>query len=149
MQLLVERDSETSYTTMVAITIGALSFLVFVLGLIQGISLEKFILAVLGPLMPAFLWGIREYREQREAADGADRLKEYVEKLWSNALKGNLAPIQVESESRDLQNAIYDHRRSSPVIFDWIYHRLRTAQEEQMNKAAETLVAEALKMPKV
>jgi hypothetical protein len=91
---------------------------------------------------PTFLWGIREYHEQREAADRADRLKEYVVKLWGNALRGHLAPIQLEGESRDLQNAIYDHRRSSLVIFDWVYQRLRTAQEEQMNKAAESLVRE-------
>ena len=113
-----------------------------VLGLVRELSLEKFILAALAPLMPTFLWGICEHREQREAADRADRLKDYIEKLWGNALKGNLAPMQLESESRDLQNAIYDHRRSSPVIFDWVYRRLRTAQEDQMNKAAETLVQE-------
>jgi hypothetical protein len=78
------------YATVVAIVIGALSFLVFVLGLMRGISLEKFILAVLAPLMSTFLWGIRKYREQREAANSADRLKEYVEKRWGNAPKGAL-----------------------------------------------------------
>jgi SMODS-associating 4TM effector domain len=106
------------YSIVVALTIGTLSFLVFVLDLLREISLEKFILAVLAPLMPTILWGIREYREQREAADRADRLKEYSEQLWDKALKGQLAQVQLENESRELQNAIYDHRRSSPVIFD-------------------------------
>jgi len=133
------------FTTLVAATIGALIFLVMLMSLIGGLSLEKFVLAVLAPLMPTILWGIREYREQREAADRADRLKDHVQKLWDNAVKGHLSPNQLDGESRELQNVIYDHRRSSPLIFDWIYNRLRTGQEVKMNRAAKGLVEEVLR----
>lgn len=42
--------------------------------------------------------------------------------------------------SRELQDAIYNHRVSSPLIFDWIYNRLRSQMEERMNAGAQELV---------
>ena len=42
----------------------------------------------------------------------------------------------------NLQNEIYDHRRSAPFVFDWVYKKLKNKDEELMNKNAETLVKE-------
>jgi hypothetical protein len=42
--------------------------------------------------------------------------------------------------SRELQDAIFNHRASSPLIFDWVYNFLRRRMEEQMNAGADQLV---------
>ena len=44
--------------------------------------------------------------------------------------------------SRELQDAIFNHRSSSPLIFDWVYNFLRSRMEEQMNAGADQLVNE-------
>ena len=44
--------------------------------------------------------------------------------------------------SRELQDAIFNHRASSPLIFDWVYNLLRRRMEEQMNAGADQLVSE-------
>lgn len=42
--------------------------------------------------------------------------------------------------SRELQDAIFNHRASSPLIFDWVYNP-GAALEEQMNAGADQLVS--------
>jgi hypothetical protein len=43
-----------------------------------------------------------------------------------------------------MRDEIYERRRTNPLIFDWIYYRLRDEQEQQANQAADELVLEAL-----
>lgn len=52
-------------------------------------------------------------------------------------------PDELTIESRELQDEIYDCRCKNPLIFDWIYDRLKRDHEVQMNIGAEALVAEA------
>jgi Flp pilus assembly protein TadB len=129
------------------LTVVGLTAIVFLVGLIGGLTLEKFFLVVLAPLIPAFVLGIRHYKEHSEAAIRLDRRRERAEELWNQAIKGRLAPQELTEESYKLQNEIYDNRHRNPLIFDLIYSRLRRQQEEQMNRGAEELVEEALKSP--
>ncbi len=128
------------------LTVGMLlGICVLLVGLIGGLTLEKFVLAVLAPLLPAAVLGIRQIDENLERAKVAYRLKQYSEDLWEKAISGGEAPEELAAKSRNLQDAIYDNRRFSPLIFDWIYQRLRTRQEEQANKGAKDLVEQAQK----
>jgi hypothetical protein len=124
-------------TILAAIVIGA--------GFSVGITLQKFVYAILAPLQPAFLWGIREYKKQRETADTLDRLMDEATQLFDKACEQSLTDDQLEQLSRALQNEIYDHRRTAPLIFDWVYGRLRRRNEDQMNKTAEELIEECRK----
>jgi Flp pilus assembly protein TadB len=132
------------YATYLIAAVGTLALVVFLIGLIGGLTLEKFFLAVIAPLMPAFVIGIRQYNEHNETAAALDRLKDHADKLWNEAITGKTSPEELAKDSRALQDAIYDHRRRSPLIFDWIYRHLKQAHEEQMNKGAAALVEEAL-----
>jgi flagellar basal body-associated protein FliL len=132
------------YATYVAGVVASLAIVVLILALINGTTVEELILVGLAPLLPALVLGIRQYTEHREAANNLDRLRESAERIWSNALAGATTQ-DLEAESRNLQDLIYDNRRKSPLIQDRIYNLLRGHQEAQMNKGAETLVAEAQK----
>jgi hypothetical protein len=133
------------YAVCVIISILVLTVIVFLIGLIGGLTPEKFFLVVIAPLMPAFTLGMRQYNEHNEAAAALDRLKEHAEDLWNKAISGEVTSEELARGSRNLQDEIYDHRRRSSLIFDWIYRRLRRAHEEQMNKGAEVLIDEALR----
>lgn len=121
------------------------SISVLLIGFVGEMNLEKLVLAVLAPLSPAILLGIREYNKQNDAAERLDGLKDYVEGLWAKAVKNEITPEQIERESRNIQDIIYDCRSNNPLIYDRIYKSLRNEQEEQMTKGAEELVEEYLR----
>ena len=77
------------------------------------------------------------------SATRLDKLREYAEGLWNKALS-DVNPDELTHDSRKLQDKIYTHRWTSPLIFDWLYKLLRTEDEKQMNKASDELVKEAL-----
>ena len=93
--------------------------------------------------MPAFILGIRQYNEHKKSREQLAKLREHLDKLWNRALD-NAIPEKLGVASRELQDAIYNHRRSRPIIFDWVYKLLRKKHEALMNKAADEMVNEAL-----
>ena len=130
-------------TWVVCSVLFILTAIVFCLGIIGGLTFEEFVLAVVNPLMPAIVLGRKQYKEHTESAMRLDKLKKYAEELWSKALNG-WTPEVLAYNSRYLQDEIYNHRRTSPLIFNWLYNLLKNKDEELMNKTAEILVNEAL-----
>lgn len=119
--------------------------LVFALffGIKGNFTLEEFILTVIIPLIPAFVLGIQQYQEHTKSATRLDKLRKYAEGLFDKGLKGAI-PEELIHASRDLQNEICNHRRTSPSIFDWLYNLRRKKDEDIMNKATDELVNRAL-----
>jgi hypothetical protein len=111
-------------------------------GLFLNLTLENLLLAFLVPLMPTFSFGLRQYFEQIEAANRLDRLRENSEAILQSIVGGKINSQDLERESYNLQSQIYDNRRRSPLIFDWLYFLLKRQDEEQMNVGAEALIAE-------
>jgi hypothetical protein len=125
----------------------AITIIVFLVGLVGGLTLEKFVLAIVIPLLPAFIFTIRQYIENKQAATRLDNLRENSENIWQQVINRRITPQELERESYILQNQIYDNRRLSPLIFDWLYYRLKKQNEVEMNKGAETLIKELLQSP--
>ena len=131
------------YANLVIATIVSMTVIVLASGMIGGMTLEKFFLAVLAPLLPAFTWGLRQVRDNYRTAKALDRIKKFSEKLWREALSKEKSIGELRNESRHLQDLIFDNRSRSPIIFDKLYKMLRKEYEEQLNMGAETLVHEA------
>ena len=130
------------YVLVVVIILVCISILVLLVGLIEDMILKRFLLEILVPIMPLVFWGIHQYKTHSASISRQQQLKKYVDKLWDDTIEGKISDAQLEIESRNLQNEIYEKRSSAPLIFDWIYKRLRDDQEEQMNKSAEMLLKE-------
>jgi hypothetical protein len=105
-----------------------------------GLTIESFVLTVLAPAAPILIWGLREYYRQRDAAEALERLKSEAEGLWDRAKTGQCADIDCAAQSRQFQNAIYEMRRRSPIIFGWLYRFHREGLEDQMKHGAEEFV---------
>jgi SMODS-associating 4TM effector domain len=131
------------FATWILVAVALTGPTVFGIGLVGGMTLEKFVLAVLAPVLPAALWGIRTARSHFESAEATDRLAAHAEDLWEKAVKGDLSKTQCEREARALQDEIFERRKSDPIIFDWVYRVFRPSYEEQAKRSAESLVAEA------
>ena len=133
------------YAIYIVVILAAICLAILGVGLIGGLTIEKFSLVVVAPLLPAITIGIRQYREQMEAADRLDKLKEHADKLWSDVCRPDPAP-DLAVKSRFLQDEIFENRKRSPFIFDWIFGRVRNNYEDQMNYSAEELAAMAKKV---
>lgn len=135
------------YSKGIIVILVVLTIIVLLIGLIRDLTLEKFLLAVLAPLLPAFVLGLRQYTENNEAAVRLDGLHENAEILLYKAICKKLTQPDLEIESYNLQIQIYHNRCRNPLIFDWIYSFLRNKQEEQMNICAESIVEEFINNP--
>jgi hypothetical protein len=126
------------YATWVVATVVVMMLLMIGLGFIGGLTVEKLILAILLPLSPALLLGVRQFSEQTEAADRLDRLKDHAESLWSELCDGG-ARTKLTIKCRALQDEIFENRKRSPLVFDWIFGKLRNNYDAQMNHGAQEL----------
>ena len=131
-----------SYALYVILTVILIFIIVFGVSLKDSFSMENFILKVLAPLAPVFLLGIRQYREQIDSANRLDKLKDYSESLWKDALSKK-SERELTTKSRNLQDEILEHRKKSPPIFDFIFKRLRNSYNEKMNFGLDVFIKEA------
>lgn len=139
-----DSDLRLRYANYVLASVSALGAAVLGIGLIGGMTLDEFFLAVVLPLMPAWTLAARQRKENKESAVALNRFKEHTEKLWKRAVYGMITPSELAAESRALQDEIFDRRRRSPLIFDKIYNRLHRSHEHQMNKSTTQMIEDAL-----
>src|SRR5260370_6151369 len=123
------------YVQGVVIIALVITFIVILLSIHNGMSIGKFFLVIVAPLLPTYIWAIREYLGQTDAANEKEELRKYTEELWRKALKKELTTQQLDQEARTLQDEIYNHRRTKPFILDWFYKRLRNEQKDEINRA--------------
>lgn len=121
----------------------ALLLLALAVAVLHNLLFADFILRWMAPIVPIALWAFREAFRQTEAADRADRLKEFSDDLWARTMAGAESAESISSTSRRLQDELFEHRQRSPLVFDWFYWKLRPSFETQMHSAAEAMVADA------
>lgn len=119
-----------------------LGVVLIVLGLVYNLNLAGLMLAVVVPSAPVLTWALREQRRQLDTAATLATLKSEFEKMWDKALAG-ASDAEMQQNSRDLQNVIYQHRASAPLVFDWVYSCLRSGNEDEAEHAAQQLVTQA------
>lgn len=113
-------------------------------GLAMGLKFSDLVMALLVPFMPVLTWALKERLQHSNTATSLTNLGAEWDKIWTRALDG-AGEAEVTSDSRQLQDAIYQHRERSPLVFDWVYYRLRAANEDEAHHATEDLVARAKK----
>jgi len=121
----------------VAISVGLVTT-----GLYQGMNIKDLILTLCPPVLPLVAYVLRERSKHNDTIETLTTLKSEVEKIWDKAL-GGAEPETLTALSRALQDAIYRHRASNPLVFDWLYNRLRAREEGLTRHAVEKLVADA------
>ena len=111
-------------------------------GLYKGLSFPDLIMTLAVPFMPVLTWALRERMQQANAATSLATLNGEWERVWAKAIGGADSTV-LTAESRSLQDALYQHRERSPLVFDWIYSIFRSANEDEAHHAAEDLVRKA------
>lgn len=125
-------------------TLSILAISIFLIALLRGDTVQQMILTVYVPLAPAVLWILREILAQRDAIHADERGLAAVESLWKQAMENRLNDVEAFNQSVLVQDALFDARSRSPLVFNWVYNLLRKRKQEQMEFKAVELVNEAL-----
>ncbi len=127
-----------------SLVLAVLVISVFMIALIRGDTVQQMILTVYVPLAPAVLWTIREMFAQRDAIHADERGLSATESAWKQALDKSISEPEVTRQSELFQDALFDNRSRSPLVFDWIYNLLRKRKETQMHLSADDMVTDAI-----
>lgn len=129
-----------------ALAIVALLTFVTVLALAvwfgQRLGPQDFLVGVIAPLLPVYAWGIRNHRLNREAAGNMDRLRSLIDELWQADFLKKQSAGKLTEIARNLQDEIYDHRRSTPSVFDRLYKKFQRGDNDDMNEIANRMIDE-------
>lgn len=110
------------------------------LAMIWELTVNQFILQVLLPLLPAFNILLRQILSHLETGKRLEHLKNCADNLIEIAKNNREESTDVQA--RLLQNEIFDHRRTCPLIPNWVYFLLRGRMERQMYYNIEAKIRE-------
>lgn len=128
------------YARVLALAVAAAVASVVLVALLLNLRVQTLVLALLVPLAPGILWGIRESLRQRDAIKSTRDLNARVVRLTNDVLQGRVRVAEVEAETRSIQASLSQWRRSVPPLPDSVYKRHRAEQESAMKASAEALV---------
>jgi hypothetical protein len=137
-------DSELrqKYIAFIVWSVGGLGLLSLIIGVATGITVEKLILAVIAPITPICIWGIKEAQKQSSVVSDGERVVKHLDSLWRQICSGAETEQELEIESRSLQNEIFDRRRGNAVNPQWLYWKKRNEFQALMVEAGSQLVAD-------
>ncbi len=120
-----------------------LTFMILlIIGIKVGLNVEKFIMTVLAPCLPIFYFSIRFFLHNKKAISSLNNLKEQSDKAWDNTKNSVLQDENLENIARQLQDAIFVNRKANPLIFDKIYKKFKSHQEDLMNCSCRQMISE-------
>ncbi len=115
---------------------------VSIAGICRAQSLQAFVMVAYAPIAPAVLWAFREYRRQKDASDSLVKSQTFVNGVWKRMAREELSEQELSATARQIQDVLFENRSKSPMVFNWIYEKLRDQHEEEMRDAAVQFISE-------
>lgn len=113
-----------------------------IIGLVGGVTLYFFLSRILVPMVPIFNLAIPQSIENFQAATRLDASKFKLDSIIEKLKKGIYNKEEIEKDSYQLQRDIYENRCNNPLIFEWIYLKLRNKFQTTMNEADKELISQ-------
>lgn len=117
-----------------------LFFILFLISLVGGLTVPKFITNVIFPFLPGFIFSIRQIQDNTTAIENLEKRKNNADELWSRILEEPLNFNNFENLSRELQDEIFENRKNSPLIFDWYYRIYKKSQQFDTDYSGDRMV---------
>jgi hypothetical protein len=111
-----------------------------VIAMAKQLQFTAWVLTIVAPAAPIFVWAIRERFRQSDTGKTDDTIRAGVETLWKQTSTGAITAEQSLTQSRTLQDAIFAHRSSSPMTFPFIYNCMRSRLEREMHAGIDDLL---------
>lgn len=103
----------------------------------EHLTLESFLLRVLFPLTPLYVWAIREYQSQRAAGNTIGILRRDLRDVWEKGVLGALDDQSLFAYALEYNAALFDYRRSTFPVPDVMYRMLRYFQARAAGETAD------------
>ena len=126
------------------IVLGAVSFVLFAAltaAFLRHQTVPDLILT-LATLSPFLGWGMRESHREKRCADNLSRLSGHAGDLWESVLMGRIGDEECNRRCRELQDAIFEDRKESPLVFEWLHRLLQPRSERRMRPTASQMIEE-------
>ena len=140
-----DTDLRRMFSISAIVTLAVVLLGVLLIALAGEMKAEDVLLKIYSPVAPAVLWCIREFFRQSDALSGLEKLKSHIEAVWQKALRGNTSEPELVTDTREIQDCLFDGRSRHPLIYNWIYGMARRFQEDGMKATAADMVKEAQK----
>lgn len=115
---------------------------VVALALTLDFNSKTFFASAIAPLLPFVSVGPKLILDNDDAIARLQTMKLALESAWGRVLSGTLSSDELAWISTCVQIGIYNHRRSSPLVFDWVHNRARKRNEHTSENATVALVDE-------
>lgn len=130
-----------AYSKVIIFILIVTIILLLVIGVIKGLTLRNFFLLVGLPILPVIILLIRLIKSHKTSTENLHKLKQVIDSTWEEVvIKGRKENIN--DLSREIQNKIFLNRKSSPLIFDWFYEKIRKRLENEMHYSVDQLINE-------
>jgi hypothetical protein len=137
------------WTLLLRIGVLVVFLVVIGTGIRRSYKVSDLILSVYAPLSPLILWFVKEEQKHRDAASLSERGSRLVTAAWNSAVAKDTCDPD-ETSLRDVQDAIYERRKNSPLVPTWLHRIQRKRFQSLMNQIVQVMVQEIrLKCPSV
>ncbi len=108
--------------------------ILLVIALMNDLSVQGFLIEVVLPSIPVFMFAYKEINSNTESIDNLNHLRSLIE---TTLAKTNIVDTIDKEHLRNIQDRIYNNRLLSPMIPEFIYNFLRPKLEDEMNYSME------------
>lgn len=126
-----------------SLMVGVTVIIVF-LGMASQATFADFVLSAVVPTAPFLIWGLRERFRQADAVKANEPVTQEAEKLIEAVIAGNCPDHDCLIRSRSLQDAIFQRRATTVLLFPGIYRYRRPDAERDMLAGAAHWVGKAI-----
>jgi len=130
------------FVTLLASTTSLLFALILLSAVFEGVTLRNFFLSILFPSLPVISYTVRQWLDNQSTIKELARLKHSLNSLWDDLIHKRLDDEQLAVRSRAVQDQIFLLRKTSPLVFDWVYNLKKTKQEDGMHYAVDAMIEE-------
>ena len=121
--------------------LSAIWFVILVvLSLVNGITLMTFIISVLVPFVPVFVFSYKLVQDNKRSIANLLRYKGELNKVWAEST-GSSSRVIDQSMLRNIQNEIYIHRKSNRPISDKFYWKTKQENEDEALFTIDKLIS--------
>ena len=107
----------------------------------SGLTLAKILLTIIFPSIPILQWALRNIHSNNQSILTLEQLNSLINSNWERAKNG----LNIDNSTlRQIQDGIYLNRKSSPLIPDYVYNKMRNKLEKQTHYTVNHLVDEIL-----
>lgn len=109
--------------------------LIFAVGF--DLTFQTFFALVVAPCLPFVAVAAKTIQDNKDAIDRLAEMKQAIEDIWERMLQAGSLPPNLADFSEQIQRGIFLNRQNNPLIFDWVYNRLRDENESVAGASAQ------------